>query len=209
MFQNIIFDWSGVIKDAVKSNLWVVNQMFKKFGVQEISLSEFKKNWQQPYMLFYNRYLPNLTIEEEQKIYQATILRQDCPKSQAFPGITELIQKLKQKNIFLAVISSDFPATIYPEIKEYGLENIFNTMITGIHDKASAIKDLIQKNNLDLNQTVFIGDSNHEIEVGKQNGVKTIGVTWGFSAEKNLKLENPNFIVHDSKELEKILFSKL
>ena len=179
--------------------------MFKKFGIKEISLKELKENWKQPYMLFFNQYLPNLTIEEEQAAYKEIMFHKDRPESKDFPGIVELIKQLKQKNIFLAVISSDFPDTVFPEIKEYDLENIFDDVITNAHDKVEAIHNLMKKYNVDPGETFFVGDSNHEIEAGKQAKVKTIAVTWGFSTEQKLKLENPDFIVHNSEELKDVV----
>jgi len=46
MFKNIIFDWSGVIKDALECHLWLVNRIFKKFGAEEISMEELKEEWE-------------------------------------------------------------------------------------------------------------------------------------------------------------------
>jgi len=66
MIKNIIFDWSGVIKDAGLSHLCVVNKIFETFGVKEITLDEMKESWVQPYMLFYKKYIPDITFEEEQ-----------------------------------------------------------------------------------------------------------------------------------------------
>lgn len=203
--KNIIFDWSGVIKDAIESHLWVVNKMFEKFGANKISLEELKENWEQPYMPFYNKYLPDLTIKEEQAAYKEIILNIDCPKSEAFSGIVDLIKRLKEKGNFLAVISSDLPETVFAEIKDYGLENIFDDVITNIYDKFEAIRGLINERELNPNEMFLIGDSNHEIEAGKRAGIKSIAVTWGFSTEQKLKSENPDFMVNDLEELEKIV----
>lgn len=205
MAKNIIFDWSGVIKDAAESHLWVINKIFEKFGINKISLEEFKENWEQPYMLFYNKYLPNLTLEEEQAAYKEIILSGGCPKSASYPGIAGLIKKIKEKDNFMAVISSDLPDTIFSEIKEYGLEDIFDDIITDVHDKVEAASRLIKKGNLDLGNTFFVGDSNHEIEAGKRVGIKTIAVTWGFCPEKKLQLEKPDFIARSIKDLERII----
>ena len=60
MIKNIIFDWSGVIKDSAEDQLFAVNEVFQQFGAKKISLEELKENWVQPYMLFYNKYLPNI-----------------------------------------------------------------------------------------------------------------------------------------------------
>jgi phosphoglycolate phosphatase len=205
MKKAIIFDWSGVVKDTVDSHVWIVNKMFEKFDVHKISLEEYKENWKQPYMLFYNKYVPSMTIEEEMITFREATLDKDCPKSKDFSGITELIKKLKNKDYFLAVVTSDFKETIFPEIKEYGLENIFDDVRVELHDKFNAVDQIIKERNFNLKDVYFIGDSNHEIEVSKKIGIKSIAVTWGFSTEKVLKSNNPDYLVRNLEELEDIL----
>ncbi len=205
MFKYIIFDWSGVIKDAVHDHVWVINKMFEKFGGREISLDEIKEKWEQPYMKFWNKFFPEMTLEEEQKAYREVVLDKNCPVSDAYEGIVDLIKELKTRGVLMTVLSSDQQETVFPEIKRFGLESIFNDVVVHVHDKAEAIDELIKRNNFKLEETVFIGDSNHEVEVGKQAGVKTIAVTWGFSTEEKLKSTNPDFLIHNIKELEEIL----
>lgn len=204
-FKNVIFDWSGVVKDSFESHLWLVNKIFKEFGAKEISSEELKENWEQPHMIFYNKYLPNITEAEEKNVYKEGILSEDCPKSKDFPGICELIKKIKMKGFFIGIISSDLPDTILPEIKNYGLENIFNEVVFLSGDKIISLKSTIKKFKLNPEETCFIGDSNHEIIAGKATGVKTIAVTWGFNTEEYLKGKNPDYLVHNIKELEEIL----
>jgi len=100
MFKNVIFDWSGVVKDSLDSHLWLVNKIFKKFGAEELSMEELKENWVQPHMFFYNKYLPNLTEEAEKEAYKEAILSKDCPKSKNYPGICELLKELKKRRLF-------------------------------------------------------------------------------------------------------------
>jgi len=201
----VIFDWSGVVKDCVLAQLWIVNRIFTKFGAAPISLEELRENWEQPWTLFYKKYLPNVSVEAEQAAYREAIFNVDCPKSESFPGIAELIKRLKGEGYFIAVLSSDLPETLFSEIKEYDLENIFDEIITSVDVKLEAVQDLITKNNLDLKNTVFIGDSNHEIDVAKKLGIKSIAVTWGFCNEKRLKSSNPDYLIASSDELEDIL----
>jgi len=72
-------------------------------------------------------------------------------------------------------------------------------------DKEKDILNLIKKNNFISSQTIFIGDSNHKIEVGKKVGILTGAVTWGFALEKNLKKQNPDFIIHSMDDLRNII----
>ena len=206
-FKNIIFDWSGVIKDAVEDHGWVVNKMIKDLGGKEITLEEMRQNWEQPYMKFWHKYFPEMTLDEEHKSYYKAILSKECPPAKVYPGIVNLIKKLKQKGVFMVVLSSDAPETILPEIKNFDLENIFDDLEIKIHDKSEVIENLIKRNKFKKEETVFIGDTNHEVEVGKQAGIKTVAVTWGFYPENRLKALNPDYLVHNIKELEEILLS--
>lgn len=205
MIKNIIFDWSGVIKDSVENHLLVVNKMFKDLGIEEISLVDLKENWKQPYMLFYNKYLPNLTIEEEQIAYKKAIA--SSPKGKPFSDIVEVIKDFKTKGIKMFVLSSDFPETLLPEIKSFGLDNIFTSVITNVHDKSEGLRELIKAHNLKLKETIFIGDSNHEIEESQQAGVHAGAVTWGFSTKKRLKALKPTYLINNLEELKSIILN--
>lgn len=204
--KNIIFDWSGVVRDTVTNQMWIVNHIFKKYGVKEISTEEFRENWTQPPALFYQKYLPKGYNEDERsKLFQQLQLDKDCPKAISFPEVVELIHKCKEKGYFLAVVSSDFPETLLPEVKAYGLENIFSEIITDANDKLPPTQKIIKEYNLNLEDTFFVGDSNHEIDVSKETGIKSVAVTWGFTSEKKLSAHNPNYIVHDTQELGEII----
>lgn len=204
--KNIIFDWSGVVRDTVTNQVWIVNRIFKKYGVEEISTEEFRENWTQPPALFYQKYLPlGYNEEVRSKLFQELQFDKDCPKSTSFPEVVKLIHKCKEEGYFLAVVSSDFPETLLPEVKEYGLENIFSEIITDANDKLESVKMIIKKYNLNLQDTFFIGDSNHEIDVSKKVGIKSVAVTWGLTCEEKLRASNPDYMAHNVQELENIL----
>src|SRR5690606_35972927 len=142
--KNIIFDWSGVVRDAVASQLWVVNAIFERYGVGTISLEELRENWEQPYTRFYQKYLPQGYKESEQtKMYRAAALGTSCPSPLKIPEMVELIRRLKGKGAFLAVVSSDLPETLLAELKEWQLENVFQVIITEADDKLGAVEKII------------------------------------------------------------------
>jgi len=204
--KNIIFDWSGVVRDTVTNQMWIVNHIFKKYGVGEISTEEFRENWQQPPNLFYKKYLPEGYDEvERSRLFQKLQLDKECPEAVAFPEVVKIIQKCKEKGYFLAIVSSDFPETLLPEVKAYGLENIFSEIVTDANDKLEPVQKIIKEHNLNLEYTFFVGDSNHEIDVSKITGIKSVAVTWGFTSEKKLSTHNPDYIVREALELERII----
>ena len=206
MIKNVIFDWSGVVKDATENHVWVINEMIRRYGSnRQITLSELRDIWEQPYMRFWNKIFPEMTLEQEKNLYKEVILNSACPSCGSCEGVVEFIRKLNSKGVSMVVLSSDLSNTILPEIRDYGLENIFDEIVTDIHDKKDEIINLIKRNNFNPKETVFIGDTNLEIEAGRIAGIKTIAVTWGFYSEDRLKLLNPDYLVHNAKELENIL----
>jgi len=207
MFKNIIFDWSGVIKDALDAHLWVVNRIIEELGGKAISIEEFKKNWEEPYMNFWRTYYPELTYEKEHEMYSRFILSNECPESTSCLGIVDVIKKLKQNGTYMIVLSSDFPETVLPEMKRFALENIFSEVVTLVYDKKEKIAELMKAHNLKPEETIFVGDSANEVKAGKSVGLKTLSVTWGFYSEEKLKLSEPDYLVHNIEELEKVLLA--
>lgn len=208
MIKNIIFDWSGVVNDDLMTVYKTVMEIFKKFGVKEISLEEFKEAWEQPYMRFYNKYgiLTKLPREEEKAVYGATynsMVSRYSPKPYSY--IKDTLQKFKKAGINMIVISTNFRETLLSDIKEFGLQGIFNEINSDVYDKAEDIQETIQRNNFNPEETIFIGDTAHEVEVGKSAGTKTAAVTWGYNNEDKLRAANPDYIIHNLEELESII----
>ena len=203
IFKNIIFDWSGVVNDSLERHLRVVNKMFKSFGVSEIDLEELRENWEQPCLQFYRKYLPNITLEEEQVAYAKAL--SESGKCNSYPGMIELIKKLKGNGKNLIVISSDISDALISEVRDFGLDKTFSRIVTDAHDKTKELVKIIEKEKFNLDETVFIGDSNHEIESGKKVGIKTIAVTWGFTKKDRLFNLKPDFLVDSISELEECL----
>ena len=204
--KNIIFDWSGVVRDTVTSQVWIVNRIFDKYGVGNITVEEFRDNWEQPYVNFYKKYLPAGYDEEERgRAYREALFDADCPKSSVFAGMAELIHKLMSNNLFLTVVSSDLPETLHAEINEWGFEGVFSEIHADVSDKLEVVRGIINTNVLNPQDTFFIGDSNHEIDVAKKTGIQSIAVTWGFTSEQKLRARKPDYIAHNVHELEGLL----
>lgn len=52
---------------------------------------------------------------------------------------------------------------------------------------------------------IMIGDSTHDINAGKEAGVYTCGVTYGYRSKQLLVRAKPNFLIDDIKDLKKYL----
>lgn len=203
MDKAVIFDWSGTLSDNFHLFSKVVSLMFKELGHAPISDDDIKKSFAIPYMKFWNKFLPNLSKEMQNELYEKYIHQVGDPH--LFPGIKEAVLSLHSLGYKLFVVSSDPKSKLSAETKNSGLLNVFLEVCAGAHDKHEAILFLVQKYSLDKENTYYVGDSSGDIDEGKLANVKTIGVSWGFQHKSIIENSNPDFLLDSPSDLIKTL----
>lgn len=199
MFKNVIFDWSGVICDDTYASYQADMDLFRKFGVAP---EEFKREWEMPFMNFLHKYISNITFEEQHKIFKKAITKYN--QNKLYSGAEATLKKLSDNQINLFIVSSDI-GVIIDTLNLFNLKDLFTEVVYKAHDKTESVKNLIQKYNLNLTETIFIGDTNHEIETSKIVGIKSGAVIWGYCLEEKLKSLNPDFLIKNFTQLEQII----
>jgi pyrophosphatase PpaX len=82
---------------------------------------------------------------------------------------------------------------------------MFTKIIGDVHEKAGFLTSLKSEFNLSQDSTFYIGDTSGDVEAGKEAMVKTIGISWGFQHKSILAKSNPDFLIDNLTEIEKIL----
>ena len=118
-----------------------------------------------------------------------------------FPGISDMLLELRnKKSVFLGIFTHD-PELIDKEnrsqlFKQFGIPIEFDIIITDEKDKGKCLKTFIVKNS--ISNGIVVGDTQYDLNVGKNCKFKTIGVTWGFSSRDELI---GDFVVENPEEL--------
>jgi phosphoglycolate phosphatase len=201
--MNFIFDWSGTLNDNFHLFYKVYLLFCEEFKVKPDSEDGIRMHFNNPYMLFWNHYFPDLSQEQEDVLYAKFILQVGQPKK--YPGVTETITYLAKNNASLFVVSSDRPETLLPEAERARIQKQFKEIITSTYVKEDAIRHLVKKYNLSPQETFYVGDTSGDITSGRAAGVRTIGITWGFQPKEILKKSKPDFLIDDISELKEIL----
>ena len=126
-----------------------------------------------------------------------------------FPGIQDLLAKLHQEGIMLAVASNKFQEGTEHLIKEFFPEIPFVAVLGGRPDfplkpDPEIVNEVLRKANVDKEDAVMVGDSDTDMETAANGGVMGIAVNWGYrdmSSIENLKVAN------SVEELHQILLS--
>ena len=119
-----------------------------------------------------------------------------------FDAMWPVLQELKKKHCLIVISSNDTP-TIREALRLYGFEDIFQEILGSdfMLSKKDKILYAIKKYSVMPDDIYYIGDTIGDIKEGKQAGIKTIGVTWGWHDKAKMASSNPDYLFDDPQEL--------
>lgn len=199
----VIFDWSGVIADTFENYYFCAMEVFKAYGAPVITKAEAREEFRQPYMAFYNKFLPDISKEDANRVYIKAM--QTCPRPAIFSGMKKVLASLSDNDVHMAIISGDAKESLLVEMEHFQISHFFKDVLYDVYDKTDAVANMIREHAIHPQEALFVGDSMHEVEVGKNVGCKTCAVTWGFVSKEKLQKLHPDFIVDTPKQLEQII----
>lgn len=127
---------------------------------------------------------------------------------QLYPNVLETLKNLHQKGIILTIASSRSRNTLDKYIDNLGLTDIV-TYILGANDvkegkpHPEAVFKTLERFNIPAEQTVMVGDTTFDIEMGINAGTKTCGVTYGNGSRASLA--KADWLIDDFKELANVI----
>lgn len=123
-----------------------------------------------------------------------------------FEGVKETLQQLDDLGIRMVIVSTKQRETIKRGLQLMDAERFFEFYI-GIEDvehvkpHPEPVLKAIEKLGVSKEDVLMIGDNYHDIEAGKNAGVKTAGVAWSIKGEEFLKQFNPDYMLQHMEDL--------
>ena len=109
-----------------------------------------------------------------------------------FAGVPEMLAALRATGRPLCVATSkrrDFAERVVDFLGFRGfLPTVYGALPGGgLDDKKDMIAELMRAEGYDPAVTVMVGDRYHDIHAAQANGLRSIGVLWGYGGEKELR----------------------
>nr|WP_285842536.1 pyrophosphatase PpaX [Ureibacillus chungkukjangi] len=123
-----------------------------------------------------------------------------------YDGVVDTLEKLKEKGIRLAIVSTKRRDTIEKGLELMGAKHLFEFWV-GVDSVKNVKPDpepvllAIEKLGVSKEDVMMIGDNYHDILAGKNAGVKSAGVAWSIKGEEFLKQFNPDYILQHMSDL--------
>lgn len=214
-FKYILFDLDGTLTDSKEGIIKCVQYALKEIGIDEPDLNKLLPFIGPPLVWSFMNYY-GLSENEAKKAvekYRVRFSKVGLFENGVYEGIHNMLEKLTENGKVLAVATSKPYFFAEKILKKYDLEKYFDVVIGSELDgtrgkKSEVIEDALIKLSIDENKkkdVVMVGDREHDIIGAKDNGIKSVGVLFGYSAQDELSDAGADYIVSSVCELLRFL----
>jgi len=207
----LVFDLDGTLVDSKQDLALSVNAMREEMGLAPLTLELISSYVGHGVTLLVRRSLGTQATDENVEkglaffldYYRQHMLDNTTP----YPGVSEALEKLKGHK--MAVLTNK-PVNFSREmISRLGFAPYFSYVYGGNSFPQKkpdpvGLHKLMEDLQVSAKETVMVGDSDTDILTGRNAGVLTCGVTYGFGAQ-TLEKVSPDLTIDDMRELPPLL----
>jgi len=204
VIRNIIFDWSGTLVDDLPAVWKATNVVLAMANRPEMSLEEFRAEFSLPFTNFYDRHTPHVPLPQLEDWFHAHY-RQIQDSVSELPHVRAFLEFCRTKKLRTFVLSTIQHEHFLVQCRVTGFDVFLDRSYTGVPDKREKIHEILAENHLKPDETLFIGDMQHDIETARHGGIHSCAVLTGYNTLEQLREAKPDLIVEHLGELRRIL----
>ena len=208
----MIFDLDGTVLDTVTTIAHFCNSALEKYSLKAFPVEDYKYfagegarkltenilNAQNAY----NEELHNRLYDYYMESYD----KAPAYLTSIFDGLYETLEKIKKEGIKIAIVSNKpHFATVSVTEELYGKE--FFHLIFGqrenipLKPNPQAVFEVMDYFKVKKEECIYIGDTKTDMKTGKNAGIFTVGVLWGFRDKTELLENGADVLLNKPKEL--------
>ena len=204
MIRNIIFDWSGTLVDDLPAVLKASNFVLEQSGRPAMTLPEFRAEFSLPFTQFYDRHTPEVPLPQLEAWFHAEFKRAQTSVIE-LPHAREFLEFCRAKKFRTFLLSTIHTDHFKVQCAVTGFDAYLDRPYTNVRDKREIIHEVLRENNLQPDETLFIGDMEHDIETARHGGIHSCAVLTGYNTLEQLRAARPDLIVEHLDELKRVL----
>jgi len=204
VIRNIIFDWSGTLVDDLPAVWEASNYVLTQAGRAELTLDQFRAEFCLPFSIFYDKHTPDVPMNQLESWFHSRF-RQCQASVCALPHAREFLEFARQRRLRTFLLSTVAHDHFEVQQQATGFGEFLDKPYLGVWDKRKKIHDILEENKLQPDETLFIGDMQHDIETARHGGVHSCAVLTGYNTLDQLRQAQPDLIVEHLGELRELL----
>ena len=210
--QLVLFDLDGTLIDSEPGISATLGYAFAQIGA-ELPTPDVLRTWIGP--PFWQSF-PSVLGDDPARIeaaiehYRIRFEQVGWSEHAVYPGIAELVAQLMREQRTLAIVTTkpQSQAQTIIDHLSFGVAfaRVYGPDINGRHcAKAEMIAQALTDFGVQAEHAVMIGDRHFDIEGARANGVRALGVSWGFGSREELLGAGAEAIADDATDLRRLL----
>lgn len=219
MYKNLIFDLDGTLLDTLVDIRAAINLALKQCGYDySFSLKESRTLIGNGSDMLVKRALKNKGDDETafkqlRAAYLPLYKEKQNEHCKPFNGLKECLNFLEERGCSLYVCTNKPDELANIIVKAHFGKALFKDIIGNgrnfpVKPDPGIVNYLINKHDLEKEETIFIGDSSVDVETARNAKLKSILVTWGYGNYKPSLLEEADFVANKPKQIVQYVMGK-
>ncbi len=188
--QTILFDLDGTLTDPKRGITRSIQYALEALGQDIPTADELTRCIGPPLLDSFERLLGDRSqAESALQLYRERFGKTGMYENEVYPDIPETLTELRRMGYRLFVATSKPTVYAVPILEHFGLskyfDEIYGSELDGTRsDKSELLAWLQGKESLDPSTTTMVGDRRHDVIGGRDNGMATVGVLYGYGTKQ-------------------------
>jgi phosphoglycolate phosphatase len=208
----VVFDLDGTLVDSLPGIAEAYRHVFNQLGIEPIPEAEIRQLVGPPIQVVLQERLglSGSALDEGVKIFRSHYGTQGLSNFSIYNGIDELLAHLSEAGVVLYIATSKLQTMAIEVVAHAGWTHRFAqiggaTLDGSLHLKADVLRWTVSRMEWDIEPRFMVGDRAADIHGGREVGLQSVGVTWGYGDIDELEAAGADAIVDSPFELESLL----
>lgn len=207
-FQALLFDLDGTLTDPFEGITDSIVYALGKFGIavkDKRPLAAFIGPPLVQSFCDYCGFSPDDALKAVD-YYREYFADKGIFENAVYDGVLPMLEALKAHRYRLYIATSKPEVFAVRIVKHFGMAELFDgvagaTLDTTRNEKADVIAYALRTYAVTADSALMIGDRKHDILGAKANGLRSMGVLYGYGSEEELRNAGADMIVKSSQEI--------
>lgn len=211
MTKALIFDFDGTICNTGEGIKKSARFALDSFGIESPEWEELDYFIGPPLLVTFQEKFDKTPQEADElvKKFRERYRETGLFESHLYDDVHDMLKALKNDGFKLGIASSKPQEFIEKLLKHFNITDMFDsvcgvTFQADCEPKPSIIARCVESLGTDVQNTIMVGDTQYDIDGAKENGLRSIGVTWGYGTKFELIESGADFILDNPQDVEAV-----
>ena len=211
-YTTVLFDLDGTLLDTLDDLTDAVNRTLVRYGLPERDRMEVRAFLGNGAKYLMEHAAPGLEPERFERLlkdYKADYDVNCRIKTAPYPGMEDLLRTLRANGVKTGIISNKPDSAVQPLYETFFADTMDIAVgeREGIRRKPApdTVLSAMERLNATADRTLYVGDTEVDLETARRAGVDCAAVTWGFRDPEQLKAAGATMLFDTADALSRYL----